>query len=596
MAGTTTNIENSAALDALAVSRQLRQLADHYTGINRSGSKTEVSPQQLLDYLLELQPRDVVYLPSLESALQQLTSDTGDLPEECRAARWFSDQVTGFVLKQLKPHAELVGHIHRLLLLCGCRWLIRPDAFLQPDHLLTQQIRGALDQARFWEPATVATGNRFPVLLESCTQSVANIGQSDRQSLMTLRQCLDSYLQRHGLRSRQIEKRLIQHEKNSANIALARQTVTEFVEQRLYSKPMPEEVNRFIRNTLIGDLQHLVISQGVDSACWSRWKRLLQVISWAYGGAEENAQLSSTQKAAWRKKRDTLLPPILEGLNQDYFQDFLDQTGYPQFLHFLMGSFLQLLQDKPAPCVHFQQLDSVQPAPGFLLDQSMLDELQECQIGAWYRFETEAGEARRARLILRLPEKNLLLFSGYHNDVLRYGFDDFARAIALKTVTPIADANVYIRGLQHALALLRTRIEECEQLQRLDAEALQRKQAAEKAEQEARILAQKISDESRYELDSDERLEHENSLQQLGCGSWLLWHKSAQEQVRMKLSVKLASKDKYIFTDRIGTRVAEFSHEDLVQLLASNKLQILSTQTNFESSLEQIVRGLRKNK
>jgi hypothetical protein len=67
------------------------------------------------------------------------------------------------------------------------------------------------------------------------------------------------------------------------------------------------------------------------------------------------------------------------------------------------------------------------------------------------------------------------------------------------------------------------------------------------------------------------------------------------EPVRCKLAVIIAANGKYIFTDNIGRKVAEFQREKLVQALIDKQLTLLNNGDSFDDQLVKVIRGLRKD-
>jgi len=67
------------------------------------------------------------------------------------------------------------------------------------------------------------------------------------------------------------------------------------------------------------------------------------------------------------------------------------------------------------------------------------------------------------------------------------------------------------------------------------------------------------------------------------------------EPVRCKLAVIIAATGKYIFSDNIGRKVAEFQREQLVQALLNNQLTLLNNGDSFDDQLVKVIRGLRKD-
>jgi len=67
------------------------------------------------------------------------------------------------------------------------------------------------------------------------------------------------------------------------------------------------------------------------------------------------------------------------------------------------------------------------------------------------------------------------------------------------------------------------------------------------------------------------------------------------EAVRCKLAVIIAATGKYIFSDNIGRKIAEFQREQLIQALLNNQLTLLNNGDSFDDQLAKVIRSLRKD-
>ena len=63
-----------------------------------------------------------------------------------------------------------------------------------------------------------------------------------------------------------------------------------------------------------------------------------------------------------------------------------------------------------------------------------------------------------------------------------------------------------------------------------------------------------------------------------------------------KLVAIIAAADKYIFANRAGIKVAEYTSGQLAQMIVTENSEILDTGAEFESVLSQVVTGLRADK
>jgi len=78
------------------------------------------------------------------------------------------------------------------------------------------------------------------------------------------------------------------------------------------------------------------------------------------------------------------------------------------------------------------------------------------------------------------------------------------------------------------------------------------------------------------------------NLQQLSVGSWLnINHKSTL--IKCKMAARIASKNRYIFVDRAGKKLLELSSDEIMQYYNNDLLELITIETNNESSLADVI-------
>lgn len=82
----------------------------------------------------------------------------------------------------------------------------------------------------------------------------------------------------------------------------------------------------------------------------------------------------------------------------------------------------------------------------------------------------------------------------------------------------------------------------------------------------------------------------------LQIGARLVWYKSDQEDVTLKLAVKLRSSDKLVFVNHIGIKTLDTNRQALARLIASGRVVIIDIGAKFDSALERIVKHIQQDK
>lgn len=512
------------------------------------------------------------------------------LSADIRSALPFVDLLISQLYVSASPDASIDTSGRNFSLVLIARLLNRPDIAINTEHALCSFIHRLFNHLAIWEPAAGKTGRRFSIWLDNLAAAMPTLDINSSSTVNELTDQLAFHIKEDEQHQQKLEQRITDSQGAHDQIEHAQNTVLSFIGRRLSGQPLPEEIVDFIQSHLLSDLQYLLIHQGVDCLEWKKWQRLLQALSWAFTQSNTDTH---------RNKIMTLLPPIIEQIDSSYWQTFPKDHNYPQFIQTLNDYFVLALQSVPITCINFPELNhQIKDQQRTVIDQSMLDDLERFQIGDWFSFQTETNcrAVIKGKLLLKLPQQDQLLFVRYNGRKLsNYTFSEFSLALAAKIAKPIKRRHLYARTLKASLQQLDRRYQHHLKLEQRIAETQARDIAANKAKQEAQALEQQSpSNHSEYNISDSEKAQFERKLSSLHVGAWLELHTENQQPARIKLSVKLQASDKYIFTDRLGKKAADHKLTDLVKLMASGQLSILSEGEHFENSLEKVVRGLRK--
>jgi hypothetical protein len=82
----------------------------------------------------------------------------------------------------------------------------------------------------------------------------------------------------------------------------------------------------------------------------------------------------------------------------------------------------------------------------------------------------------------------------------------------------------------------------------------------------------------------------------LQTGARLIWYKSQDEDVTLKLAVKIRSTEKLVFVNHIGIKTLDTDRKTLAGLIASGQIVIIDIGAKFDSALERIVKHIQQDK
>ncbi len=536
-----------------------------------------------------------------------LTTHSAQLHDDLRSSQRLVDTMLSRLLMQCRPHPDIAESSHQCTLVLITRLLTRPDILIHAGHPLCKLIQQLFQQIAVWEPVGGKAGKRFIDWLQNLTHQLISLDINSSATIAEWQQGLQQLTDQDISRRLVLEQRQLETYQAHDNLEAARQTVTDYLNKRLSGQCLPVETGVFIRQRLRSDLQFMLIHQGVECPQWKRWQRLIQVLSWAFSGDQPH-------------KVNTLLPPLIEQLapiadqqDTDYWRFFPAETDindhYRNFFTQLQLDFLKALTQQPLDCESFPPLDTADTTTGSqvhaVIDQQLIDDLSQYQHGhLFFVQQSLAGTESnfywaKAKLLDKNPLHDRILLTRYSGQKLAdYTFDQFTLGLASRVIRPLNVSSLYGSTLLATLRQLDKQFQHQQKLnQQLQEEQMARGKAAHKASQEAIALQQtpvSPGRDSTNQLDGEQDLEYQTLLDSLHVGAWLQLQQAGVDPIKMKLAVKLQASNKYIFTDHLGQRLGDYSRTELLHLLAGQQLRILSQGTNFENSLEEIVRGLRK--
>lgn len=79
----------------------------------------------------------------------------------------------------------------------------------------------------------------------------------------------------------------------------------------------------------------------------------------------------------------------------------------------------------------------------------------------------------------------------------------------------------------------------------------------------------------------------------LRVGCWVEWHNGDSRRIRCKLAAVIRASSRYIFVNRSGIKVVEYSESDLAYALAENVIAPLDDSLIFDRALESVIGDLR---
>lgn len=452
-------------------------------------------------------------------------------------------------------------------------------------------------------------------------------------------------------RAQMMEQRCADSELGMANIHRAQAQVIGLLEA-LNGCALPESVLQFARSTLKGELQFILINHTEAAAAWQSWSAIITRLPQVFPALvpEEDKPVEPDSPNRQQLYRDVQI--IVGLLDEHVTVSTANQQAYDDGVEDLRERLFEKLRGISVPLFEFTPLTSPDELSlmGAVISPSLLKKVAGLHCGDWFVFHNSDDQLLRCKLLLRPPEVTQLLFvnrSGHR--VLQKSVQDFSACLATQIARPLIVEPLFAKALvmtveklQQFVVKSRTVIKEPVLKQALLKQAAEtkraetgaepveveekpaavvvaepasptsdRKSAAQKALQEARVLARLSARRERQRAqamqlsaavrnaplnDEERRQQAQLAVDSLNIGAWLDLPEVASDSLqRCKLVAIMRSTDTFIFTNRSGVKVAEFERTGLAELLANGTALVHSSGDNFEGQLSKVVLTLRRD-
>jgi hypothetical protein len=82
----------------------------------------------------------------------------------------------------------------------------------------------------------------------------------------------------------------------------------------------------------------------------------------------------------------------------------------------------------------------------------------------------------------------------------------------------------------------------------------------------------------------------------MAVGAWVEFHNNEGEKNRCKLAAIIRVSGKYIFVNRLGIKVAEYTRSGLIEAARAGVISVLDNALLFDRALESVIGHLREMK
>ena len=422
---------------------------------------------------------------------------------------------------------------------------------------------------------------------------------------LTANECLKQFnedLRSERHRQQKLEHNLIDSEQRKLVEDSAKRATAEMLNQQMAAQPLPLFIIFMLQGAWYEFAQKAYSHYGLESQQWEKISELTGLLVWS---------LQPQAEAARQQQLFLSLPQDITA-----FADSVefDTADVKQCLADVEAEYEAINDGNPSPACDFDPISSVANAGlGGDIEASLRAEIAAKETGAWYLYDDkkEADEKiARIRLIINDATFGRLVFTNQNRrKVMHMNYMEFAARTSSGTIKSLdlasplkdivsdhLDSIITTIKTQKARELKEQQIEQRKLISKeflsqqktfISNEVLRLKQRAALKKKRAKLLREKV----------EKKIDSANlAVGKLRADAWVKLPLMEGTQTPCKLVAVVSAADKFIFANRAGIKVAEYTASQLSHMIVTENSEILDTGAEFENVLATVVSGLRDNR
>lgn len=478
----------------------------------------------------------------------------------------------------------------------GLQAITKPQAILQLFDLLLQECIG-------WSEDLGILGLQYMQHIESGVQQLVS-GKVDVET--ALRE-LRAVFRREKVRHEKLQNRLIEKEA----VLLSEQRAKHFSAQLLNREMVNQKLPLFIIFMLQGAWYELLVGiyrhYGDKTEQWKHIEKLTRAL------------IRSLQPGAGGhppgNKRQSAITTLSARIRSFCQTLAFDTNAAVDSLADLDGEYEAILAGNASDSCDFDLMEineSMQSA-ALTIPEHLLREISRLDNHQWFLYDNKhesEEKVARIKLLLNHQGTESLLFTNHNRrKIMQMSYAELAGLISNDTVRVLSPEHAANDMIKSRLENVVKAYQQQKQKEEQEAEAERRRlmyreylsERRDTLEQESELQAKRarrkhkralvLRQKARKKLDAATQM-----VSQLRADAWMKLPVMEGTLTTCKLAAILPGSQTYVFVNRAGLKVAEYSPGQLAHLIVTENSEILDTGTEFESALASIVTGLREDK
>ncbi|XKH00755.1 DUF1631 family protein [Marinobacter nauticus] len=519
-------------------------------------------------------------------------------------AAYLSDRIMDLFLKTSGLHPTLITRIARLRF-----WLAwRLD--VAGAEAFSGRLLDWLDHLKEWRGWSDTGGRSARALLDQLDVLKQLVADSFEQESPTLVESFCEHwladAEKRQAQVNRLSERLLDTEQGASRQRFADQVARALIGRALEGRELPRGISRFILEDWYSVLKQSVWLEGTAGEAHRHANKLLEWLVWA-----GDPQLSRNDPSRLYHVGEQ----IEDRLNSVWSRVFSSPAPAEAIAKAHADIVARIRGDEP-------ELEPALPkSRPFKWDTAWLS-LTPVESGdverfghKWYVEGEGVHEQRRFFFALLEHTNEILWTNGVGAKLSTQGWSTFVAALESGALRELPAPTPFGQILGETVTVLaqvcvkqQKQREKAAEQARAQAEAARlAKQEAERKHREQEAARQAELERQRAEAEKqrqeDEKAEQQRQKRQreleagqqidgIPLGGWIVIA-GDPEPVRLKLAVKIAASNKFVFVDRLGLNRSEFHYEDLVEGIVENRIRVLGKSAEFDDTLTRVVGRIR---
>ncbi len=348
-------------------------------------------------------------------------------------------------------------------------------------------------------------------------------------------------------------------------------------------------------------LQEIIVHYGEDSKEWQNAEKLTEALIWSLQPGKNKAKQYAVMES-------------LPGHITDFSSKLkFDTSTIVNALADIQEEYEQIKRGEPSEPCEFDLLDQDDSLiSGVDLDSDLLEQLSALSNGDWFLYDDKnepEEKIARLRIIMNSASSERLLFTNHNRRKgMQLNYTQMAMQLrdgTIKPLSPIPMQELFKVHLNRVLQNVSDQnkkkkklADEQEQLRLSQEYTRDRKTTqTEKQKKLLKILELKKKRSLALRRKAERKLKFAvEAVSQLRPDAWVKLPLMVGTLTPAKLVAIIPGNEKYIFANRAGIKVAEYTASQLSNMLVTENSEILDTGDEFENVLSSVVVGLRQNR